>query len=369
MSLRAYGALAGALLVSACATARTPVEPPAQTPSEPGRPPVETPVPPPMTAAFADLRGWAKADHVEAFAAYRATCHVAKGPAEAEICRRARALPEPDDAAARAFFEANFRPQPVAGEGVLTAYYAPEYEARREPDAEFRAPVRPKPANHAALSGRADRAAIEATPVAGALAWMRPEELFFLQIQGSGVLTFPDGERVKALYAAHNDLPFAGIANPMRDRGLLAADNTSGEAIRAWLAERRGPEADAIMRLNPRYVWFRLEPDDGRQPVGAAGIPLPPDHSIAVDLSQHALGSVFWIDAEAPILTGAFPTYRQLVVALDTGGAIKGPVRADLYLGSGPAAGVEAGRVRHTLRMVRLVPRVGPEPAASLAAP
>lgn len=362
MRLRLVGVLGGVFLLSACATARAPDEAPTPpTPPSPAEPRPSQPSPTPL--AFSSLTGWAQADHAEAFAAYQATCGVAKAPAEVEMCRRARAQPRLDAEAARAFFEANFRLEAIPGEGVLTAYYAPEYTARTTPDAEYSAPVRPKPANHAALSGRADRAAIEATPPDVVLAWMRPEELFFLQIQGSGVLTFPDGARVKVLFAAHNDLPFSGIANPMRDRGLLAADNTSGEAIRAWLAARRGPEADAIMRLNRRYVWFRLEADDGLHPVGAAGVPLPPDHAIAVDLSQHRVGELFWIDATAPILSGAFPAYRRLTVALDTGGAIKGQVRADLYLGSGPEAGVEAGRVRHTLRMVRLAPRVGPDPA------
>ncbi|MDO8409400.1 MAG: MltA domain-containing protein [Phenylobacterium sp.] len=359
--MRLVGALCGALLLSACATARAPQEAPS--PTDPRSP--STPAPSPSAYApgdFSQLRGWAEADHAAAFAAYRATCAVAKAPAEAEICRRARTYDQLDQAVAKAFFEANFRLQVVPGEGVLTAYYAPEYTARLTRDAEYSAPVRPKPANHAELSGRVDRATIERAPATEVLAWMRPEELFFLQIQGSGVLTFPDGARVKVLFAAHNDLPFSGVANPMRDRGLLPADNTSGEAIRAWLAEHRGPQADAIMQLNRRYVWFRFEADDGLHPVGAAGVPLPPDHAIAVDLTRHQLGQLFWIDAEAPILTGAFPTYRNLAMALDTGGAIKGQVRADLYLGSGPEAGVEAGRVRHTLRMVRLVPRVGPDP-------
>ena len=364
MRSRLVGVLGGALLLSACATVRAPDE----APTPPG-PPAPSPdaAPhdgsPPAPIAFSALTGWAEADHAEAFAAYQATCGVAKAVGEVEICRRARAQPRLDNDAARAFFEANFRLEPLPGEGVLTAYYAPEYTARTAPDAEYSAPVRAKPANHAALSGRADRAAIEATAPDQVLAWMRPEELFFLQIQGSGVLTFADGARVKVLFAAHNDLPFSGIANPMRDRGLLAADNTSGEAIRAWLAAHRGPAADAIMRLNRRYVWFRLEADDGLHPLGAAGVPLPPDHAIAVDLSQHRVGELFWIDATAPILSGAFPVYRRLAVALDTGGAIKGEVRADLYLGSGPEAGVEAGRVRHTLKMVRLTPRVGPDPA------
>jgi membrane-bound lytic murein transglycosylase A len=360
--LRLVGVLGGALLLSACATARAPDEAPTPSPPSPSPGAPITDGAPPAPIAFSALTGWAQADHAEAVAAYQATCGVAKAPGEVEVCRRARAQPRLDNDAARAFFEANFRLEPLPGEGVLTAYYAPEYTARTAPDAEYSAPVRAKPANHAALSGRADRAAIEATAPDQVLAWMRPEELFFLQIQGSGVLTFADGARVKVLFAAHNDLPFSGIANPMRDRGLLAADNTSGEAIRAWLAAHRGPAADAIMRLNRRYVWFRLEADDGLHPLGAAGVPLPPDHAIAVDLSRHRVGELFWIDATAPILSGAFPVYRRLAVALDTGGAIKGEVRADLYLGSGAEAGVEAGRVRHTLKMVRLTPRVGPDP-------
>jgi membrane-bound lytic murein transglycosylase A len=115
------------------------------------------------------------------------------------------------------------------------------------------------------------------------------------------------------------------------------------------------------MQLNPRYVFFSLAPDDGREPVGAAGVPLPAGRAIAVDPTRHAMGELFWLDAAAPTLAGAFPAYRRLALALDTGGAIKGPVRADLYMGLGPDAGAEAGRVRHVLRMYRLVPRVGPQ--------
>ena len=359
-----------ALALSACATTKPPPSPP--TPSTPETPVLATP------ERFSDLPGWRQDDHLQAFEAFRATCGVARDPAMAEICRRARTRQVPDREAARAFFEDNFRPELLAGVGVLTAYYAPEYEARARPDAEFSAPVRSKPADLVAsgtggrdalqrqadgrLTPYPDRTAIETGPPSPALAWMRPEELFFLQIQGSGVLTFGDGTRAKVLFAATNGRPFTGIANLMRDRGLLAANNTSGEAIRQWLASHRGPEAEAIMRLNPRYVFFSLATDDGRPPVGAAGIPLPAGRAVAVDASRHDLGQVFWIDGTTPLLNGAFPTYRRLVSALDVGGAIKGEIRADLYLGQGQAAGVEAGRVRHDLRMHRLVPKVGPKP-------
>lgn len=344
-----------------------PVPGPAPAPSPAPQPPPE----PPRRVELSDLPGWAAEDHDAAFAAYRATCGIAREPMLASLCFRAR-LPEdvaPGDG--RAFFERFFQAERFAGEGVLTAYFAPIYPARRKPDAEFSAPVRAKPADLAVQPDGTviqtgpdgmtrpypDRAEIEARPAAAPLAWMRPEDLFFLQVQGSGVLVFADGSRMKALYAANNGRPFAGIANPMRDKGLLAADNVSADSIRAWLAAHRGPEADAIMRLNPRFAFFRLAPDDGRPPVGAANVPLPGGRAAAVDPAFHPFGELLWIDGEAPILAGAFPTYQRLVTALDVGGAIKGVVRADLYMGEGPAAGAEAGRVRHTLRLWRLVPR------------
>ena len=369
MRIRVPGAAALLLILAACATPKTDgpiVAPPAPAPVPA---PAVPPVPPPSTVSFADLPGWESDDHAAALEAWRATCGVSRDQAAAAICRKARALGPVDAADARAFLEANFRPVALLDPGLLTAYFAPQYEARFSRREGFTAPVRGRPADldmkgsgevTRTVDGRAeaypDRAAIEATEPEVILAWMRPEDLFFLQIQGSGILVLPDGTRKRAAFAAHNGQPFLGIARPMRERGLLKDSDTSGDAIRRWLAEHRGPEADEIMRLNPRYVFFRMSDDDGKEASGAAGVPLPAGRAIAVDLSRHDVGELFWIDASAPILTGAFPTYRRLTVALDTGGAIKGEVRADLYIGSGDAAGVEAGRVRHTLRMWRLVP-------------
>jgi membrane-bound lytic murein transglycosylase A len=377
---RIVGIVLGALSLAACATA-TPTRPPLATaPAEP------TPAAPPKQQAelaFHTLPGWVDDDHRAAFTAFRTVCGTSREAALAQVCRKARAQGDLDERGARQFFEANFRAEPVGSEGVLTAYFAPEYPARSRPDAEFSAPMRARPSDlvnvdagifdpaQAGSPGAAirvegdllpypDRAGIEARPAETVLAWMRPEDLFFLQIQGSGVLTFENGARMKANYAGNNGRRFVGVANPMRERGLLPPDGTSGEAIRAWLAANRGPRADEVMRLNPRYVFFKLSPDDGVQPVGSAGVPLPPGRAIAVDPARHAMGGLFWLDATAPTLSGAFPAYRRLALALDTGGAIKGDVRADLYLGLGPEAGAEAGRVRHTLRMYRLTPRTEP---------
>lgn len=378
MDLRHAGRLLPALiltlLVAACATPKA-VTPPGPHPVPPRPTPTQPPPAPTEPESFAELPGWAGDDHAAGFEAFRTTCGVTRDPAMGEVCRRARAIGPLDGPRAREFFEANFRPERIVGEGVLTAYFSPVYEARERPDAEFSAPVRPKPSDlvgngvggkealqlspNGASVAYPPRADIEALPPPMALAWMRPEDLFFLQIQGSGVLTYPNGRRMKAVFAATNGRNFMGIANPMRDRGLLPANNTSGEAIREWLADNRGPRADEIMRMNPRYVFFTLAPDDGRQPVGAAGVPLPPGRAIAIDSSRNTLGELFFVDGVAPTLNGAFPTYRRLVMGLDVGGAIKGAVRADLYLGLGPQAGAEAGRVRHTLRMHRLVPKVG----------
>jgi membrane-bound lytic murein transglycosylase A len=427
---------------------------PAAPPAGP-RPYVPPPADQPMRAhgrlaSLSGLRGWAEEDHAAAFRAFVAGCAASRDPSLRALCNRARGMGQVDEDAARRFFEANFRYEGGDSEGVLTAYFAPEYEARLTPDAEFSMPVRAKPGRSpvtvamapapppppprpaapppAALttalepadtidallgadepadpsdeidlalslgaqsaSGRpdpgselvpsappppppvaaaprqivgytsvdlanADRRTIETAPPNGALAWMRAEDLFFLQIQGSGTLRLPDGRRMKAAYSGDNGKPFVAIARPMVEAGHLQQNKASGDGIRGWLAAHRGREALEVMWKNPRYVFFSLTPDDGKEPAGAAGIPLPAGRSLAVDPSRHAYGEMWWIDAEAPILAGANAKYRRLAMALDTGAAIRGEVRADLYIGRGDQAGIEAGRVRHTLRMMRLVP-------------
>ena len=371
MLRRVLAVALAAVSLAACATVRRPAAPVViALPPPPGvasRAPFPTPtplfIPPPYQASqsFAALPGWSEDDHAGAFVAFAAGCGAARDPDLAETCREARAegpLGEPD---ARRFLETHFRPERLATTGLLTAYFTPIYEARRQREGEFTAPVRPRPDDvprSAAVGGAgvyADRAAIDRRPSSDALAWMRPEDLLFLQIQGSGVLTFPAGERWRAVFDGANGAPFIGLAAPMRRLGLIGQD-TSGDAIRAWLAGHRGPEADSVIEMDPRYVFFRLEPDDGAEPAGAAGYRLIPGRALAVDPALHGMGEVLWVDASAPSLPGAFPRYRRLAMALDTGSAIKGGVRADLYLGRGPGAGQEAGRVRHLLTLYRLVP-------------
>lgn len=370
-----------AALAAACAG--TVSAPAPLTPSPPHvrpTPPRPAPVPAPPSAAGlspATLPGWDREDHLAAFRAYVAGCGAARDTAGRAACERARALASgpvsPSDA--RTFFETGF--VVVAAEtadgrpGLLTAYFAPEYEARRAPDPEFDTPVLARPDDlvrdgttvsqrqpDGALGPYPDRAAIEAAPPPAApLAWMRAEDLFFMQIQGSGYLTFEDGGHARAAYAADNGQPFTGVARPMADEGLLPRNGTSGEAIMAWLAAHRGPEARAVMDRNARYIFFRLDPDDGGDPQGAAGIPLPARRAIAIDPASWRYGDLVWLSADAGGLPGARSGYEGLVMALDTGSAIRGPVRADLYMGRGDAAGREAGSVRHPLRLWRLIPK------------
>ena len=347
-------------LLAACASvAPTPIQvnPPPVAPSQLPEPP------PPISAAphenpFAALPGWNLEDHVAALAVFRAGCAHVRASPMAPVCARALALGPVDETRSRAFLERSFRPEPVANQGLLTGYFSPAYDARSTPGGEFTAPVRPRPADlhRDGPNQYADRREIEDRPAPDALAWMRPEDLFFLQVQGSGTLTFQDGQRMTAVSNGSNGAGFVALSTIMRQNGLLADNDTSAESIRAWLAAHRGDQAKALMDLNPRYVFFKLRPDDGREPTGSAGVPLVPGRSVAVDPTWHPFGELIWLDADAPRLLGAFPSYRRLVVALDTGGAIKGEARADLYLGRGPLAGLEAGRVRHQLKLYRLTP-------------
>ena len=402
--MRSPRGLCGLILAAATLAACATLPPPAEVPGRPAparpsaAPPTTAPVPIP-SLSFNDLPGWGAEDHLEALAAIRAACRVTRSDAMLRACRALADSPPSDEAAARTFLERHFRPELLVGDGLLTGYFAPVYEARAAPEPPFTAPVRPPqgrldmllasvlnapepepppslaeaaeaasdtPPPRAPVETAPDRAGIEAMPADDALAWMRPEDLFFMQIQGSGVLVLPDGRRLKAVFGGSNGRPFVGLARVMRQDGLIDDAHSSGEAIRSWLADHRGAEADVLMRRNPRYVFFRLVSDDGLEPAGAAGVPLPPGRSLAMDLSRHTLGELYWIDAQAPALAGAFPTYRRVAAALDTGGAIRGDIRADLYFGKGEDAGRLAGRVRHRLQLYRLDP-VDPATAPSVA--
>ncbi|MEM7500221.1 MAG: MltA domain-containing protein [Pseudomonadota bacterium] len=256
-------------------------------------------------------------------------------------------------AGSRTALEAAFVPEPLAAPIHLTAYYEPEIPARRRPGGGFDTPVLTMPEGWE--GSLPTRAAIEGGALgafARPIAWLDdPIALFFLQVQGSGRLRLEDegGRVLRVGYAGRNGHPYVSIGAILRrEAGLETLD---AEGLRSWLSADRERGA-ALMARNPSYVFFRvredLAPADG--PVGAWGRPLPAGHAIAVDPAHHAYGGLFWIERGDG---GA----SALWMAMDTGAAIRGAGRFDLFLGSGHAARLAASAVNGGGRVFRLHPR------------
>ncbi|MFT8244024.1 murein transglycosylase A [Roseomonas sp. BN140053] len=281
----------------------------------------------------------------------------------------------------RRALEENFSPAPV-GEGLLTAYYEPVLRGSLAPDEAFATPLYSKPPEHVAIDvpnslrpahgrlqdGRLeplpDRAAIQNGALAGRgleLAWVTdPAEAFFLHIQGSGRVVLPNGAVLRLGYAGQNGQPYRAVGRSLIERGELMRDRMSMRAIRAWMAAAGPERANALMAENPSYIFFQrnegLRDDQG--PPGAMGIPLTPERSVAVDPAVVPLGApVFVADADPQPGRPAGERFRRLLAAQDTGGAIRGPGRGDLFRGWGHEAGERAGNVREPVRMWVLLPR------------
>ena len=327
-----------------------------------------------LPANFADLPGWAESEPRAALEAFRRGCKAQRPSAAplpvdatvlreglARACRAAAAGETPDAAAARRFFEAHFAPWRVEGpngpEGLFTGYYEPTLEASRTRRAGFAAPIYALPPEAKAGAVLAARAEIE-NGAAGkswhALFWARdPVEVFTLHIQGSGRIALADGGVARVSYAGNNGHGYVAIGRLMRERGLLPEGGTNMPAIQAWL--RANPDAGrALMQENPRYVFFREVPEnEGTK--GQPGVNLTPLASLAVDPAFIPLGLPLWLDTTWPIEKDK--AMRMLVVAQDTGAAIKGPVRGDVFFGSGPAAALDAGHMAQRGRYFLLLPK------------
>lgn len=262
-------------------------------------------------------------------------------------------LPEPGQGAGDFLAAAFRRHVPAdAGTSLITGYYEPELDARLVPDARFRIPLYALPPQP-----RVSRKAIMAGALAGRgleLAYLESSvERFFLQVQGSGRLRLPDGV-LRLGYAGQNGAAYRSLGQEMVARGLIAADVISADSMRAWFAAHPD-RTEEILALNPSWVYFRpldLPPDQG--PIGTAGVPLTAGVSLAVDPAHVPLGAPVLLETTV----GGRP-FRRLMVAQDTGGAIKGAQRADIFFGTGQAAGVRAGAQRAPGRLVVLLPGGG----------
>jgi membrane-bound lytic murein transglycosylase A len=385
--------IAGAVLVAFALAGAARAEAPA---------PIRIPDAQLVPAAFAELEGWAEDDHNAAFAAFLKSCRAILAGTRAarearplfgaffEVCRKAVAAKPQRPGEARAFFEQNFRPLRISplGEtdGFITGYYEPIVEGTREPTEEFTFPLYRKPPsllpggrmlavnfssqqrkgkNRRAVKRRLvpfyDRAAIENGALAGRnleICWLKdPIDAFFAHIQGSVRVKLDDGELLRLNYFAQNGHPYVAVGKFLIERNIIPRDEMSMDRIRQWM--EANPEEGRQLRLkNKSYVFFRetnLAPDE--EPTGAQGVSLTPGRSIAVDRNLHVYGTPFFVSAELPIETEQPTTpFRRLMIAQDTGGAIIGPARADIYFGAGEETGSIAGRLRHSGRFVMLVP-------------
>lgn len=374
-------------LLSGCA-ATPPVQPPPFPPEpapEPFLPPERAPT------QFDGLGAWDAAETMAGLEAFQRSCLALSVRQDGEWLSEAaiwagsvgewRAVcasldgTQADPQVARQVIEALMVPVEIVssdGASRFTGYFEPMIEARRIPQPGFTAPVPGPPSDlvqgEAGPLQRLPNGQLRPYPPRAeivpeldrVLGYAHPADVFFLQIQGSGRLMFSDGTTVRAAYFAHNGQPFRSTANWLIERGKISRGEASMQGIRAWMDRVSMAEAQEAMNANPRYVFFQALPegDVALGPRGAADIPLTPLGSMAIDRDFHALGVPYLVETDAPGLGGL---WRGMLVAQDTGGAIKGPVRGDIYFGTGDEAGSRAGTMNAPGRMWALLPRPAAE--------
>lgn len=373
-------------------------------PDVPGEDPVRDSSGPTLSkTTFEALPGWANDDHGAALSAFRRSCDriLAANPSGAldaktgdainygtvgdwqPICREALSAAAAADP--RTFFEQGFQAFAVRAEngptGLMTGYYEPEIEASLIREGPYQTPLLAKPTDLQRLdlgefdpnlkgetirgrleAGRfvpyPDRAAINRgalDPDDLAVAWVKdPVDAFFTHIQGSARLSLPDGSVARVGFAEKNGRPYTAIGKVLIERGALSHETVSMASIRDWLAANPD-EMQSILEANQSYVFFtrRHVSEPGLGPVGAGGVALSPGRSLAVDRRTHALGVPIWFEA---VLPGDTDPTQKLMVAQDTGSAIRGAVRGDYFWGSGAGAGAKAGEMKADGRFWVLLP-------------
>jgi membrane-bound lytic murein transglycosylase A len=397
---------AGLLLLAGCATPPpvTPVAGPPETapvPSPP-QPPVTTPpelaplvpiAPAPRyeKAAWPDLPGWGSDSQTDAWPGWLRSCNARRQQAQwLRVCSDTIGIPPNDAWAQQRFFETHFTPYRLANPdgtqtGLVTGYYEPLLQGSRKRTARFRFPLYAPPPDLVAvdlaelnpeLKDRRIRGRVVSTPQGGKvvpyypraeitngtapvkgleIAWVEdPVELFFLQVQGSGRIRLPNGAVMRVAYADHNGHPYRSVGRWLVDLGELTLDQASMQGIKAWV--KRNPErANEMLNQNPAYVFFREVPAANTEegPTGSLGVPLTAGRSLAVDPRTVPLGAPVFLATTWPLSTR--PLHR-LMLAQDTGGAVRGAVRADFFWGFGPEAAEQAGRMKQPGSMWLLWP-------------
>ena len=343
------------------------------------------------------IAGWADADHQAALMTFKRSCAEIEAAGQAfqrkvayggtredwrAICGRLKTAGD-----ARRFFEESFSPlivrDPDRPQGLFTGYYEPEAEGSRTPGGPYRVPLYAKPADLVdfdastakrlglaygrKVDGKAEayytRREIEEGALEGRgleLVWLKDwADAFFIQVQGSGRVRLPDGKVMRLAYAAKTGLPYTAIGGVLAERGILPRDAVSMQTIRAWMRGHPKP-ARELMWENKSFVFFRENTagDQELGPPGAQEVPLTPLHSLAVDHSLWMFGTPVWLDTQAPKgESGKLVPFRALLVAQDTGTAIKGHARGDVFWGAGEDAALTAGQMKSPGRMIVLLPK------------
>ncbi len=348
--------------------------------------------------AWHEIQGWMDDDHSEAFATFLASCRPilkssAKSRAERgeayralyDVCDRAMTAVPLDSEGARGFFEKNFRPIQLTAtgekEGFFTGYYEPVVEGSRTRSDVYNVPLYRRPSDmitqrlrRSGKKGQAgkrvvkrataayfDRAQIEDGALEGRdleICWLKsPIDAFFAEIQGSVRVRLEDNSVLRLNYAAGNGHPYFAVGSVLIARGIVSKEEMSMQKIREYM-EKFPEEGRELRRMNKSYVFFReTDLSEFDEAVGAQGISLTASRSIAVDRKIHTYGMPVFVNALLPIVTEKPDTwFRRLMIAQDTGGAIVGPARADIYLGAGTEAERAAGRFKHNGQFVMLIP-------------
>lgn len=351
--------------------------------------------------SWADLDGWQQDAHAEALVAFLKSCAAFRPQPDSRklrpgtfggtigdwrsVCEQAARITPGDDIAAREFFESGFTPHAVlfndSPEGQFTGYYEPVIEGRAAPDDRFSVPLYRRPPELVTVdlgtfnrefegkriagkvaSGRLRPFETRAQIEDGALAdrgleflWLEdPVDAFFLQIQGSGRIRMPDGSLKMVGYDGPNGHPYTSIGRLLVARGEMTLDQASMASIRQWVADN--PEAGRkLLHENASFVFFREISGDG--PLGAQGVALTPRRSLAVDRAHLPLGAPMWLEIPHPDSPAEAPrSFNRLMVAQDTGGAIVGAIRGDVFWGDGDEAGRIAGKMNQQGRYWILLP-------------
>lgn len=378
-------------------TAQPPAPPPESVPASPAQP-AETPKKLFRAATFAALPGWDQDNLRDAWPAFLASCDALGSKADwKESCSAARSVDAASDKAVRAFFESFFTPYQVFNQdgsenGMVTGYYEPLLKGSRKRGGAYQTPLHRAPEDlltvdlatvypelkSMRLRGRLVGNRIVPYPTRAEmtqsnglsgkeLVWVDdPIEAFFLQVQGSGRVKLVDSkETIRVAYADQNGHPYKSIGRYLVDKGELTLDQASAQTIKAWYVANPA-RRDELLNANPSYVFFKEEKvtDPARGPKGALGVPLTAQRSIAIDPQFIPLGAPVFLSTTQP---GKSTPLQRLVMAQDTGGAIRNPVRADFFWGFGAEAGERAGKMKQRGQMWVLLPRLAAPPMQALS--